>query len=106
MWKRKMFFKIALIVPVFIAAISAAVMLLWNALIPELFHGPVLNYWQALGLLVLSHILFGRHSGHNWRQHMWHRRLHEKMTGMTPEEKEAFFKCWHPHSFGKDGAGA
>lgn len=34
------------------------VMWLWNWLVPELFNGPVLGYWQTLGLLVLSKILF------------------------------------------------
>jgi hypothetical protein len=37
---------------------TLVVMLLWNALIPELFKGPELGYWQTLGLLVLSKILF------------------------------------------------
>ena len=30
---------------------------LWNALIPDLFHGPVLTYWQTAGLFLLSKIL-------------------------------------------------
>ena len=34
------------------------VMLLWNALIPDLFKGPELAYWQTMGLLVLSKIIF------------------------------------------------
>ncbi len=45
------------------------VQLLWNALIPELFHGPWLSYWQSVGLLLLSRILVGfkgRHRG--WRK--------------------------------------
>ena len=33
------------------------VMLLWNALIPELFSGPVLTYWQTAGIFLLSKIL-------------------------------------------------
>ena len=33
------------------------VMLLWNALIPELFNGPDLSYWQTAGLFILSKIL-------------------------------------------------
>ena len=37
---------------------TLVVMLLWNALVPELFNGPELGYWQTLGLLVLSKILF------------------------------------------------
>ena len=42
-----------------LALLSFAVMLLWNSLVPELFRGPPLQYWQALGLLLLSRILFG-----------------------------------------------
>ena len=33
------------------------VMLLWNVLVPSLFHGPVLSYWQTAGLFILSKIL-------------------------------------------------
>jgi hypothetical protein len=45
------------------------VQLLWNALIPELFHGPWLSYWQSVGLLLLSRILVGfRGSRHGWRR--------------------------------------
>lgn len=37
---------------------------LWNSLMPEIFGLPEVSYWQAVGLAVLSHILFGSHS-HN-----------------------------------------
>ena len=40
-----------------IAIISLVVMFLWNALIPDLFDGPTLSYWQAAGVLLLSHLL-------------------------------------------------
>ena len=33
-------------------------MLLWNGLIPLLFHGPVVTYWQTAGLIILSKIIF------------------------------------------------
>jgi len=33
-------------------------MLLWNWLIPELFHLPTISFWQAIGLNILSSILF------------------------------------------------
>lgn len=33
-------------------------MLLWNAVMPELFHVPAISFWQALGLLLLSGLLF------------------------------------------------
>ena len=32
--------------------------LLWNWLVPVLFNGPIISYWQALGLLTLTKILF------------------------------------------------
>jgi hypothetical protein len=33
-------------------------MLLWNWLMPELFHLPIISFWQAIGLNILSSILF------------------------------------------------
>jgi hypothetical protein len=40
---------------------------LWNWLIPDLFHGPVINFWQTVGLLVLSKILFGGFGRGGWK---------------------------------------
>ncbi|CAL2091647.1 conserved protein of unknown function [Tenacibaculum sp. 190524A02b] len=34
-----------------------AIMWLWNNLMPEIFGLPVINYWQAVGLFILSKIL-------------------------------------------------
>jgi len=42
-----------------IAAFSVAAMFLWNILMPGIFALPVINYWQAAGLVVLARILFG-----------------------------------------------
>jgi hypothetical protein len=42
-----------------IVVLSAALMFLWNALLPQLIHVTIINYWQALGLMVLCRILFG-----------------------------------------------
>ena len=67
--------KIASIVAVLIAAVGAAVMLLWNALLPSLFGWSAITFWQAVGLLVLSRILIGGlrggwgHGGY-WRARM------------------------------------
>jgi hypothetical protein len=41
------------------AAFSLAVMLLWNALLPNLLGAADINYLQAAGLLALCRILFG-----------------------------------------------
>jgi hypothetical protein len=71
-----------------VTLLALAVMLLWNSLVPVLFRGPPLEYWQALGLLLLSRILFGglrpRGGWHgHWRQRMWR----ERWESMTPEER-------------------
>ena len=68
--------------------LSLAVMLLWNSLVPELFHGPPLQYWQALGLLLLSRILFGGLRGRGWHGHWRQRMWRERWENMTPEERE------------------
>lgn len=75
-------------VAAFVAVLSLAVMLLWNSLVPELFRGPSLQYWQAFGLLLLSRILFGGLRGRggwhgHWRQRLWR----ERWESMTPEER-------------------
>ena len=73
-----------------LAVLSFVVMSLWNALIPELFHGPLLTFWQAAGLLVLSKILFGGlRRGHGWHGHRWRREMwRRKWESITPEERE------------------
>jgi hypothetical protein len=70
-----------------VAALSLAVMLLWNSLVPELFHGPPLQFWQALGLLLLSRILFGGLRRGGWHGHWRQRRWRERWESMTPEER-------------------
>jgi hypothetical protein len=42
--------------------LGAPVMLLWNWLMPSIFGLPVITFWQALGLNLLSSILFGKHN--------------------------------------------
>lgn len=41
----------------FVIAVVFGVQALWNWLIPELFNGPVLTFWQTAGLFLLSKIL-------------------------------------------------
>jgi len=91
--------KIALMVLLVGLVLGYVVMYLWNWLIPAIFtNGPTITFIQALGLLALSKILFGgfkkggccgshcksNHKG-NWRS-----RLEEKVSNMSPEEKEKF----------------
>lgn len=44
---------------VFLLLFGYGFMLLWNWLMPEVFGLPLLNYWQAVGILFMSKILFG-----------------------------------------------
>ena len=80
--------KVALLASLAVGAVSFIVMSLWNVLMPSIFAVRAINFWQALGLLVLSKILFGgfRPSGGP----RWRRRLLERWEQMTPEEREKF----------------
>lgn len=48
---------------------GAFVMLLWNWLMPTIFNLPEITYWQAWGLVLLSHILFKNHNHHRHDHH-------------------------------------
>ena len=49
----------AMIVLLIVAVILALpTMLLWNWLMPIIFHLPEITFWQALGLNILAGILF------------------------------------------------
>jgi uncharacterized membrane protein YgcG len=41
------------------------VMLLWNWLMPVIFHLGEITYWQAFGIVVLGKLLFGGIGGHH-----------------------------------------
>ncbi|HEX7927757.1 MAG TPA: hypothetical protein VF678_09205 [bacterium] len=83
--------KFLVLVGVAAAAFSAAVMLLWNGLMPDLFGLRPIGFIQALGLLLLGRILFGRFGG-RWGGHhgAWRERMMERWVQMTPEEREKF----------------
>jgi hypothetical protein len=99
--KALMIAKIILGILIFVPLFIFGTMYLWNWIVPELFHGPVINFWQTLGLLALSKILFGGlGKGHHGRHNSWKQRMKEKMGHMSPEEKEQFKqrlkeKCRH-----------
>jgi hypothetical protein len=70
-----------------VAALSYVVMMLWNWLIPVLFvGGKAIGYWQAMGILVLSKILFGGFKGGCCR-HKFHRGCTTEQMSSEEEEK-------------------
>jgi uncharacterized membrane protein len=107
--KKIRFVKMIVLATIAITTLCYLFMWLWNVLIPELFKGPSINFLQAVGLLVLSKILFGGmwHRGrHHWKQ-QWRSRMQEKMNAMTPEEREKFKQEWSRRcgKFGKWNSG-
>lgn len=91
--------KIVFFVALFAALLGWIVMCLWNALLPALFGWRTIGFVQALGLLVLSRILFGgMRSPGGWGP-PWRRHMHERWAQMTPEEREKLRtgmrgRCW------------
>lgn len=45
---------------VIMAIIPLPLMWLWNGMLPDMFGFPEIGYWRAVGLLLLSSILFNR----------------------------------------------
>jgi len=66
------------------------VMGLWNWLAPAVFGARTITFWQALGILVLSKILFGGLRGRPGYGGNWRHRMSERWSRMTPEEREKF----------------
>ncbi len=90
--------KLLVLIPIGILAIAIfgfGVMSLWNWLVPALFGGKLITFWQALGMLVLSRILVGGFSRprvvHKWEQ-------------LTPEEREKFRAAMERKRCGERGA--
>lgn len=63
---------------------------LWNWLMPGLFGWHLITFWQALGILILSKILFGGFRGRPGWGGQWRARMFERWEKMTPEEREKF----------------
>ncbi|HEX8978678.1 MAG TPA: hypothetical protein VF811_03115 [Parasulfuritortus sp.] len=81
--------RIAVFVVVGVAVAGLVTMTLWNWLTPDLFGWKPIGYLQALGILVLSKILFGGLRGHCGHGFM-HDRMAARLDQLTPEERERF----------------
>ncbi len=82
-----------LFIPLLIAALGGAVMGLWNAILPEVLNAKPLSYWQALGLLLLSRILFGgfRFGGGS---PPWKGRRRGRWSNLSDEERARMKEAW------------
>jgi hypothetical protein len=98
MMSRRRARKLLVLIPIGILAITIfglGVMSLWNWLVPTLFGGKLITFWQALGMLVLSRILVGGFSRprvvHKWEQ-------------LTPEERAKFRTAMDRRRCGEAGS--
>jgi hypothetical protein len=74
----------------FVSLGGTLVMLLWNWLLPPILGLRAITFWQAIGLLALSRILFGGLGIRGSRSSGIRRRMRERWDGMSPEEREKF----------------
>ncbi|MCS3801773.1 hypothetical protein [Niastella sp. OAS944] len=100
--KRRFWFGKAVMILVFCTAFvmlfSYIVMRLWNGILPDVLGVKLISFWQAMGILVLSKILFSGFGGfaHKKEQfkNRFRQRMREKWENMTPEEKIQFKEEW------------
>src|SRR5512133_1019649 len=74
------------------AGMGYAVKALWNWLMPEIFGLKLITFWQAIGLMLLCHILFKFGAGH--KRHSWHpfarpgqRDMEQKLRGAVRKRR-------------------
>lgn len=100
--KRRFWFGKAVMILVFCTAFvmlfSFIVMSIWNAILPDVLGVKTISFWQALGILVLSKILFSGFGGFHHKKEQFRNRFRQKMMDkwehMTPEEKQKFKDEW------------
>jgi len=95
--------KIVLFGVVFTGAVGVLLSSLWNALMPAIFGLPAIGFWQALGLFLLSRLLFGHFGGmgHRLRRARFARGWHD----LTPEERARFRRAMEHGDRGSGLAG-
>jgi hypothetical protein len=103
--KRKLIVFVPFMIVAVVAGFSAIVMLLWNGVLTDVVNVKRITYPQALGLFILSKILFSsfrpgppggfRRGGPHWR---------EKLMKMSPEQRERLKREWERrgHRFFRD----
>lgn len=81
------------------------VMLLWNWLMPVLFHLGTINFWQAFGIALLSRLLFGSFGGHHGGKRYHHKHhYHGMQMGWDGHDRGEWEpkNGWHDWKYYKD----
>ena len=77
------------------------IMLLWNNIVSDIFIIKKISYLEAIGLFILSRILFGSFGYRNKPQAPFVKdSLKEKWINMTDDEKEQLKEEWKKRSTG------
>ena len=106
-WKWLAFFLAPPAIALFVFLGGEVVMHLWNWLLPALFGWRQITFWQAVGVLALSRILFGSHGFRGNHRSNFRGRMSERWEQMTPEERERFRQGMRSRcgDFGSAGGG-
>ena len=79
-----------------VAVLGFAVMVLFNAILPDITGWGKLSYMQAVGLFVLCRLLFGRFSGVKERIRLANspdkKEIKKKLQGMSSDEKREYIR--------------
>jgi hypothetical protein len=86
--------KVVLFVILGTLLLGSVVMWLWNTVLVQVVHVGIITFPQALGIFLLSKILFGGFRGAHWGRHKWREKMGERLEKMTPEEREKFKQEW------------
>lgn len=86
----------------FVFVLGNVIVFLWNNILVEAVGVKPLTFWKAIGLFVLTRILFGGFK--SGPRSSWGRRgrsRKEKWRGMSEEERAAFKSKWKERRGGK-----
>ena len=79
----------------FVFAIGNIVMYLWNWILPDAIGANEITFWKAIGLFILTRILFGGfRSGKSHHYRRRSRRWKDKWMNLPKEEREEFKEMW------------
>ncbi len=72
------------------------IMWLWNWLMPEIFGLTTINYWQAVGIIILAKFLFGgfRSRRSNKKYSKFRKRFNEKYKAKYGDASKRDFAKW------------
>lgn len=106
---KKLWIKKGLMILIFgtlaVLVFGFVVMSLWNNILPAVIGVKTITFLQALGILLLSKILFGGFGGRGgWRgSAAWKQKMKQRFENMTPEEREKFKAEWKNRCGGRWG---